>query len=70
MADLALTKFSGQLASQLTGLRRSKNAQGDDTGLQRIGVLVSNAGVTVTCYYNPDTHAILWDDGTPILSQQ
>ena len=69
MADLALTKYSGQLAAQLYIRRRSVTAQGD-TGLQRIGVLRANDGTTVTCYYDPSAHIILWDDGTPVISQQ
>ena len=70
MADITLTKYSGQLANQLVSARRSKNAQGEETGLQRIGILVSNAGTTVTCYYDPNLHTIFWDDGTPVLSQE
>ena len=70
MADITLTKYSGQLANQLVSARRSKNTQGEETGLQRIGILVSNAGTTVTCYYDPNLHTIFWDDGTPVLSQE
>ena len=70
MADITLTKYSGQLANQLVSARRSENAQGEETGLQRIGILRSNAGTTVTCYYDPNLHTILWDDGTPVLSQE
>ena len=70
MADLVLTKYSGQLANQLVSARRSRNAQGEETGLQRVGILVSNTGVTVTCYYDPSSHTIYWDDGTPVLSQE
>lgn len=69
MADITLTKYSGQLASRLATVRRSTDAQGHETGVQRIGVLHSNAGTTVTLYYDPDGHALFWDDGTPVLSQ-
>ena len=70
MADLVLTKYSGQLANQLVSARRSRNTQGEETGLQRVGILVSNTGVVVTCYYDPNLHTIFWDDGTPVLSQE
>ena len=69
MADITLTKYSGQLAARLTALRRSSK-DGHETGLQRIGVLRSNGGTTVTLYYDPDAHNLMWDDGTPVLSQQ
>lgn len=69
MADITLTKYAGQLASRLNIDRRSTDAQGHETGLQRIGVLRSNAGTTVTLYYDPSAHNLLWDDGTPVLSQ-
>ena len=70
MADLVLTKYSWQLANQLVSARRSRNVQGEETGLQRIGILKSNTGTTVTCYYDPSSHTIYWDDGTPVLSQE
>lgn len=74
MPALTLTQYSGQLASQLTILRRSRKDGGSgsaqDTGLQRLGLLVSNAGDTATCYYDPNTHTILWDSGQPVLSQE
>lgn len=70
MADLTLTKVAGQLASQLNILRRTRNASGEETGLQRVGVLQSTDGEVATVYYNPDTHGLIWDDGTPVLSQQ
>lgn len=70
MADLILTKVAGQLASRLVIARRSLNASGEETGLQRVGVFQSNAGEVATVYYNPATHGLIWDDGTPVLSQQ
>lgn len=70
MADITLTKYAGQLAARLNTVRRSRNAQGEETGLQRVGVLRSNAGETVTLYYDPSGHNLMWDDGTPVLSQQ
>ena len=70
MADITLTKYAGQLAARLTALRRSVDPQGHETGLQRIGVLRSNAGTVVTLYYDPSAHNLMWDDGTPVLSQQ
>ena len=74
MPALTLTQYSGQLAAQLVILRRSRkdggSGSGQDTGLQRIGLLVANDGTTATCYYDPNTHTILWDSGSPVLSQE
>ena len=75
MADLTITKYAGQLAARLNTVRVSnKGSLGQEaretTGLQRIGILRANDGTTVTAYYDPSAHNILWDDGTPVLSQQ
>ena len=60
--------------SQLYALRRSVSIGGDgaggETGLQRIGVLTSNAGNAHTCYYDPAADAIIYDDGLAVISQE
>lgn len=66
---LALTQYSGQLAAQLYSRRRSTNAAGEETGLQRVALLRSNAGNVYTVYYDPSADIILYDTGTPVLSQ-
>ena len=63
MADLVLTKYAGQLPAQLNILRRSRNTQGEETGIQRIGILTSNAGQAHTVYYDPVADAIIYDNG-------
>lgn len=64
MADLVITKYAGQLPAQLTILRRARNAQGEETGgVQRIGLLTSNAGQVHTVYYDPVADAIIYDNG-------
>ena len=77
MPGLSFTRYSGQLAAQLTSLRRSQPAGGagpneskTDTGLQRIGILLSNAGDVATVYYDPSAHAIIYDDGLVAISQE
>lgn len=75
MATITLTKHAGQLGPRIVALRRSAlkagpNESREDTGLQRIGLLTSNAGDTFTCYWDPDTATIFYDDGTPNLGQQ
>lgn len=76
MPTITLTKYAGQLAAQITALRRSARtaggavAFGEDTGLQRIGILVDNTGAAFTCYWDPSTTTIFYDDGSPVLSQE
>ena len=78
MATITVTKYAGQLAAQITALRRSRRtASGalgseaaEDTGLQRIGILSDNAGNVFTCYWDPVTTSIFYDDGSPVLSQE
>ena len=74
MATITLTKYAGQLAAQITTLRRSQVRSGgdqvDSTGLQRIGYLKDNAGNVFTCYWDPNTTTIFYDDGSPVLSQE
>ena len=75
MALLSVTKFSSQLAATLNTRRRSNdgggpNESGNETGLQRIGLLVSNANDVATVYYDPNTHTILYDDGLVAISQE
>ena len=69
---LVLTQVSSQLAASIhaSTRRRFKNAQGEDTGIQRIGHLTSNAGQTYTLYYDPSADEIIYDTGTPNLNQQ
>ena len=77
---LSLTKYTGNLAAQLTILRRSVPRPAgsggggvdarEDTGVQRIGPLTSNAGNTHLCYYDPDTDTIFYDDGYPRVSPE
>ena len=77
---LSLTKYSGNLAAQLVILRRSvpRPAGGggggvtnnEDTGVQRIGPLTSNAGNTHLCYYDPVSDVIFYDDGYPRVSPE
>ena len=77
---LVLTKYSnvgpagGTLAAQIAAGRRSLKIGGDgaggETGLQRIGVLTSNAGNAHTCYYDPAADAIIYDDGIAAISQE
>ena len=75
MAALTITRYAGQLAAQLASRRRSNdgggpNESGNDTGLQRIGLLVSNAGDAATVYYDPSNHTIFYDDGVVAISQE
>ena len=70
MPDVVLTKYAGQLRSRLVTARRSRNAQGEETGVQRVGIFTSNVGDTITVYYDPSAHELLWDNGTPSLNQQ
>ena len=77
MPGLSFTRYSGQLAANLNTLRRSQragdagpNESKEDTGLQRIGVLLSNAGDAATVYYDPSAHAIIYDDGAVAISQE
>jgi hypothetical protein len=76
VATITLTKYAGQLNTQITALRRSQRAlggatsYGEDTGLQRIGYLKDNAGNVFTCYWDPNTTTIFYDDGSPVLSQE
>ena len=74
---LVLTRYTGTgnvLAAQLYIGRRSSKVGGDgaggETGLQRIGVLTSNAGNAHTCYYDPAADAIIYDDGLAVISQE
>ena len=76
---LTLTRYAGNLATQLVILRRSVKVgsagssgqgQGSETGVQRIGPLTSNAGNSHLCYYDPDTDTIFYDDGYPRLSPE
>ena len=77
MATITLTKYAGQLAAQITALRRAPRLGGggpnesrEDTGLQRIGILVDSTGQAFTCYWDPNTTTIFYDDGSPVLSQE
>ena len=77
---LVLTKYAGvgpagnTLAAAIARGRRSISVGGDgaggETGLQRIGVLTSNAGNAHTCYYDPSADAIIYDDGLAVISQE
>ena len=77
---LVLTKYAAvgpaglALAGAIASGRRSVKVGGDgaggDTGLQRIGVLTSNAGNAHTCYYDPSADAIIYDDGLAAISQE
>ena len=77
---LVLTRYApvgpagNTLAARLYALRRSVSIGGDgaggETGLQRIGVLTSNAGNAHTCYYDPAADAIIYDDGLAVISQE
>ena len=77
---LVLTRYApvgpaaATLAAQLSRARRSVSVGGDgaggETGLQRIGVLTSNAGNAHTCYYDPSADAIIYDDGLAAISQE
>lgn len=68
---LVLTQYSGQLASQLVIRRRSATAGArEETGLQKLPLLRSNAGNVYTIFYDPDADVLLYDTGTPVLSQQ
>ena len=76
MATITLTKYAGLLATNLATLRRSTRVGAggqdgkEDTGLQRIGILRDNSGQAFTCYWDPNTTTILYDDGSPVLSQE
>ena len=77
MAALTFVRYAGQLAAQLNTLRRSQkagyagpNESKQDTGLQRIGVLLANDGSAATVYYDPSAHAIIYDDGAVAISQE
>ena len=75
MAALTFTRYTGQLAAQLNTLRRANKGGGSDsnsneTGVQRIGVLVANDGSASTVYYDPVAHAIIYDDGNVAISQE
>lgn len=71
---LTLTKYSGTLANQLVSARRSLLIQGagagGETGVQRIGILLGNSGTAYTCYWDPSTDTIFYDDGLPVISQE
>ena len=71
---LALTQYSGQLASQLNVRRRSVSpggqGAGGERGVQRLGPVTSNAGQTYLLYYDPDTDTIFYDTGYPVISQE
>ncbi len=71
---LTLSQKTGQLAAYLTANRggaRKNPDQGDtNPGFQKLPILISNAGVTYTCFYDPAADQIVYDTGTPVLNQE
>ena len=72
---LALAQRSSQLAAWAQANRRFvRTSSGpdarEDSGLQRLGLVTSNAGQTYTLYYDPSSDTIVYDTGNVIMNVQ
>ena len=66
---LALTQYSGQLGAYIRANRGGgkTSEQGNNlAGIQRLGIIRSNAGNTYYLYYDPAADVIAFDTAAPV----
>ena len=71
---LTLSQKTNKLAEYLTANRgggRKNPDQGETLpGIQKLPILTNNSGQVYTLFYDPAADQIVYDTGTPVLSQQ
>lgn len=69
MPDPTLSSLGANLGVYIRANRGGARQGGDQPnilpGIQRLGIVTSNAGETLYLYYNPATHTIVWSNTVP-----
>ena len=72
MAALTLTQYAGLLGTYIRANRRGAQKGSDQgtqlPGIQRLGIVTSNAGEVSYLYYDPAANLIAYDTQVPVDS--